>query len=194
MTDDVTAATIADAGAGKRPSRTRTILLWVRDIAIALVIALLIMHFIKPTIVNGYSMENTLHEKDYLLVNKQANEVSDLKHGDIIVFRSDLKTADNDDMNLIKRVIGTPGDRVSIKDEEVYVNDEKQDDSYTKDGYTAGDMEEVTVPEGTVFVLGDNRQNSEDSRYAEVGFVTEDRFIGKAFFRLFPIKDFGGIK
>jgi signal peptidase I len=175
-------------------SRTRTILLWVRDIAIALVIALLIMHFIKPTIVNGYSMEDTLHEKDYLLVNKQADEVSDLKRGDIIVFRSDLKTADNDDMNLIKRVIGTPGDRVSIKNEEVYVNGEKQDDSYTKEGYTAGDMEEVTVPEGTVFVLGDNRQNSEDSRYAEVGFVSEDRFIGKAFFRLFPVRDFGGIK
>jgi signal peptidase I len=190
--------TTLDQAVPEQPKTTvsvkKTILLWVRDIAIALVLAIILMQFVRPTIVNGQSMENTLHDRDYLLVNRQADEASDLKHGDIIVFQSDLTTMDDKAMKLIKRVIGTPGDRIYIKDGSVYRNDKKLEDAYTKDGVTNGDMEEVKVPAGAVFVLGDNRQNSEDSRFSDVGFVTSDRLVGRAFFRILPARDFGVVK
>jgi signal peptidase I len=185
---------IVDTKTERASARKQNLLMWGRDIAIAIVLCLIVVQFIRPTIVNGSSMEDTLHDRDYLLVNKQANKADELKYGDIIVFHSDLTTAENVEMKLIKRVIGVPGDRVYIKDGSVYVNDTALDDAYTKEGYTAGDMEEVTVPGGAVFVMGDNRQNSEDSRFSAVGFVTEDRLVGRAFFRVMPFRDFGGIK
>ena len=168
---------------------SRSVLLWIRDILIALIIALIIMQLIKPTIVKMHSMENTLHPNDYIFLSKQAYTFGEAKQGDIIVFES-TETEEN----LIKRIIGLPGDTVSISDGNVFVNEVKQDEPYTKDGTTAGEMEEITVPEGSFFVLGDNRQSSRDSREDSVGFVSEDKVIGKAFFRLFPFNSFGTLK
>lgn len=168
----------------------RGILLWVRDILIALVIALIIMQLIKPTIVKMHSMENTLHPNDYIFLSKQAYTLfGDAEQGDIVVFESE-----ESDENLIKRIIGLPGDKVRINDGSVYVNEVKMDEPYTKDGYTDGDMEEVTVPENSFFVLGDNRQSSRDSREGSVGFVAEEQIVGKAVFRLYPFSGFGLIK
>ena len=168
---------------------SRSILLWIRDILIALIIALIIMQLVKPTIVKMHSMENTLHPNDYIFLSKQAYTFGDASQGDIVVFESS-----ESDENLIKRIIGLPGDTVSITDGNVFVNGVKLDEPYTKDGYTSGEMAEITVPEGSFFVLGDNRQSSKDSREMSVGFVEKKQIIGKAFFRLYPFNGFGVLK
>ncbi|MDR0851425.1 MAG: signal peptidase I, partial [Clostridiales Family XIII bacterium] len=95
---------------------SRNVLIWARDIAIALLIALIVMQFIKPTIVRQQSMENTLHPDDYLFLSKQAYTFGDVERGDIVVFHSSLESIDGTKKNLIKRVIAIPGDTVAIRD------------------------------------------------------------------------------
>jgi signal peptidase I len=164
----------------------------VRDIAIAFAVIFIALQFFKPTIVFEHSMENTLHPEDYVFLAKQAYTFGDVESGDIIVFRSGLVDEKNGKAkNLIKRVIGLPGDVIEIKDDAVYRNGERLDEPYTKDGVTLGSMAAVTVPEGCYFVLGDNRGVSQDSRSGEVGFVPDDSVEGKVVFRLFPISRAG---
>ena len=168
---------------------------WIKDIGIALILALVFLQFITPTIVREHSMENTLQQNDYVFVSRRHYTwlKNDIQRGDIIVFRSDLTTAGGSEKLLVKRVIGLPGETVSISDGSVFINGEAIDAGYTKDGYTGGHMDEVTVPEGHIFVLGDNRQNSTDSRSASVGFVDINDIRGKVVFRLFPLKKAGGM-
>jgi signal peptidase I len=173
---------------------SRGVLLWARDIAIALVIAIIIMQFVKPTIVREHSMLNTLNPNDYIFLSKQAYTFGEVKHGDIVVFHSQLEDSSGVKKNLIKRVIGLPGDTISISSGSVYRNGEALDEPYTRDGYTDGEMAEITVPENDLFLMGDNRQESTDSRNPDVGFVSEDTLVGKAVFRLFPIRDIGTIE
>lgn len=166
---------------------------WIKDILIALVIGIVIIQFIKPTIVKEHSMQPTLNENDYIFLSKQAYLFGVPKPGDIIVFHSDLETENHKEKLLIKRVIGTPGDRIVIGDDGiVYRNGKALDEPYTLEPYTRqADINEVTVPEGEIFVMGDNRQNSVDSRYAQVGLVPIDRIVGKAVFRLYPFNAIG---
>ncbi|MDR1027977.1 MAG: signal peptidase I [Clostridiales Family XIII bacterium] len=173
---------------------SRNVLLWARDIIIALAIALIIMQFVKPTIVRENSMMYTLHPDDYIFLSKQAYRFGEVKRGDIVVFHSDLEGENGTTKNLIKRVIGTPGDSVAVRNGSVYVNNVKLDEPYTMDGYTDGEMSEITVPQGGLFVMGDNRQHSMDSRDPRIGFVSEDLLIGKAFFRLYPFDGFGKVE
>jgi signal peptidase I len=174
---------------------SKNLWVWVRDIAIAVVIAIVILQFIKPTIVKEHSMENTLHPNDYIFLSKQAyNLGGEPTRGDIVVFRSSLESEDGTMKNLIKRVIAVEGDTVEIHDGVVYVNDNAIDEPYIKDGYTDGQMPEITVPKDDLFLLGDNRQSSRDSRDPSVGFIPESKLIGKAVFRVFPFSDFGPIK
>ena len=166
---------------------------WIKDLGIAAIIAVLFLQFFMPTLVREHSMENTLGQNDYLFVSRRI--YTWFKHeparGDIIVFRSDLTTAAGSAKLLVKRIVAVPGDTVSIADGQVYVNGEASDASYTKDGFTGGSMPEVTVPAGHVFVLGDNRQNSTDSRSPVVGFVDINAIKGKVVFRLLPLKRLG---
>ena len=167
---------------------------WIKDILIAIVVAFLVLQFIKPTIVQEHSMENTLKPNDYLFISKQSYRLfGDPQRGDIIVFHSVLTTAEGAEKLLVKRIIALPGDTICITGGVVYVNGEPQDEPYTKDGYTDTEMEEVTVPEGQLFCMGDNRQNSRDSRDPLIGFVDEDDVLGKAVLRLFPFSKFGGL-
>ena len=164
---------------------------WVKDILIAVIIAVLILQFIKPTFVRETSMMPTLQEYNFLFLNKQAYRFGEPKHGDIIVFHTNLKTQTGDEKMLIKRVIGLPGDKITINDGNVYIDGEKQDQSYTLEGYTAGSIDNLVVPDDSLFVMGDNRQNSIDSRDPNVGFVKISRVYGKAFFRLYPFNEIG---
>ena len=166
---------------------------WIKDIVIAIVIALIILFFIKPTIVREHSMENTLSDGDYLFVCRQSYKLfgGEPEYGDIIVFSSNLETVMGADKLLIKRVIGVPGDTINISDGVVYRNGEALTEDYTKDGYTASYMDYVVVPEDHLFCMGDNRQNSTDSRDSRVGFVPVDTIMGKAVFRLFPFSKIG---
>lgn len=165
---------------------------WIRDIAIAVVIAALILQFVKPTIVKETSMQPTLYENHYIFISKQAYTLfGDAQRGDIVVFHTDLKTAEGDEKLLIKRIIGLPGDTISISDGLVYLNGEIYEEDYLKDGYTQGAMEELTVPEGEFFCMGDNRLASMDSRDPHVGCVPASAIMGKAVFRLYPFNKIG---
>ena len=157
---------------------------WIRDIGLALLFVLAITTFIKPTIVHGISMNPTLQDGDYLLVSKQTYTFEEPERGEIIIF-----PVGEDNKLYIKRVIGLPGDVVTINNGEVYVNGELNDQNYTLDGYTSGNIDELVVPDGEVFVLGDNRLNSIDSR--EIGTQAIDDVKGVAFVRLWPPTAFG---
>ncbi len=165
----------------------KEILEWVRDIGIACLLALIILSLFKPIIIQQHSMEPNFYQGDYVITFKQAYRFSgEPTRGDIIVFHSTLKDEDGNDKNLIKRIIATGGDTVSIVDGYVYVNGEKIDEPYVMEQGVSGEMEETTVPEGKLFCCGDNREVSRDSREDEVGFVDESDVVGKVIIRLFP--------
>ena len=164
---------------------------FIKDVLIALVIVLVVTMIIKPTIVKESSMEPTLYENNYLFINKMAYiKAEHPDYGDIIVFKSNI---DKDDGNgkklLIKRVIGVENDVIDIHDGMVYRNGTALDESYTLDGITSGNVDNYLVPEDCVFVMGDNRGISLDSRSSEVGAVEEDSIVGKAFVRLYPFDE-----
>ena len=158
----------------------------IKDILIAAVIAAAVLFFVRPTIIKQTSMEPTLEENDYVIMYKLAYKNHDPQRGDIIIFKSSLKDDNGNDKLLIKRVIGTPGDVISIRDDQLYINGKAYHEDYLRDGITTGDIENETVPDGKYFVMGDNRVVSVDSRYPEVGLVSKDDIQGKAVVRLFP--------
>lgn len=165
----------------------------IRDIIIAAVIAFIVIQFVRPVVVHETSMTDTLQPGDYLLMNKQIYRNNEAQRGDIVVIHSDLKQDNGREKLLIKRVIGLPGDTVFIKDNSVYINGELLHEDYIREqGVVPGDID-ITVPEGEYFVMGDNRGNSIDSRYEEVGCVSQADLVGKAFFRLYPFKNIGKI-
>lgn len=164
---------------------------FLKELIVAALIAFLIMQFIKPTIVKESSMQPTLFENNYIFLSKQAYNFGDPKRGDIVVFHTNLTTQKGEEKLLIKRIIGLPGDKISIIEGDVYINEEKQNEDYTMDGFTSGYLEDFVVPDNKVFAMGDNRAVSLDSRSPEIGCIDIDKIIGKAFFRLYPFGDIG---
>lgn len=163
----------------------------IRDILIACAIAFVISLFIRPTLVKETSMEPTVHPNDYVIMSKQAYTFGKIERGDIIVFKSDLKLDDNHNKLLIKRVIGIPGDIITISDGNVYLNGDKLEEPYIASGGTIGEIYNLTVPEGEVFVMGDHRNVSVDSR--KLGCIDQDDIVGQAVFRLYPFDKIGVI-
>lgn len=164
---------------------------WIKTIVLSLIIALIITTFVKPTIVKNYSMSPTLNENNFLLINRFLYKRSTPETGDIVVFESDLKTEDGQDKLLIKRVIGVPGDEIKINDGKVYINGDLLEEEYIPGVYTEGNID-MLIPENKIFVMGDNRNNSLDSR--ELGLVDFETVVGKAFLRLYPFDKFGFLK
>ncbi len=165
------------------------------DILIAVCLAAAVLYFIRPTIVKQTSMEDTLHENDYMVMYRQAYRKHGPERGDIIIFQSNLVNEESGrDKLLIKRVIGLPGDDIMISGGQLYINGEAYQEDYLKDGYTPAfeiplEGETYTVPEGTYFCMGDNRAGSVDSRRKEVGMVPEENVKGKVVLRLFPFSN-----
>lgn len=169
---------------------------WLKDILIAVLIAATVMIFIKPTIVKEHSMEPNFYENDYLLISRQSYNLfgEKPKEGDVIVFRSDIITNSGKHKLLIKRIIGIPGDKITVNDGKVFVNGKRDKDFYTKDKYTNGEIVDLVVPKGEYFVMGDNRKVSLDSRFTQVGFVKKDAIVGKVICRLYPFNKISLIK
>lgn len=160
---------------------------WVRDIVIALIIAGTILMFFKPIVVKQDSMQPTFYSNDYIVVSKQAyNVFGDVERGDVIVFKSNLLNEKGEQKHLIKRVIGIGGDKIEIKEGYVYLNGSKLDEAYVAKQGLSGEMDAITVEEGKLFVMGDNRGVSQDSRSPEVGQVDEETIVGKVVLRIFP--------
>ena len=172
----------------------RGALLLLRDMAICLAVIIIVLQVISPTLVYEHSMDDTLHPRDYVFLAKLAYKFGgEPERGDIIVFKSALKDENGINKNLIKRVIGLPGETISIHDGYVWIDGQKQIESYTKDGETTGSMEDITIPMDRYFVMGDNRRVSLDSRAPSVGLVKKEDIYGKVLFRLLPISRFGKI-
>ncbi|QBD84817.1 signal peptidase I [Clostridium tetani] len=158
-----------------------------KSILIAIIAAFFIITFIFETVsVDGHSMYPTLNNRDRLIVEKVTYYFREPKKGDIVV----IKYPKNPKEKFIKRVIATGGDRVRVEDNKVYVNDEPKDENYIFE-QRMEDFHEVKIPEGTIFVMGDNRNNSLDSRDERVGFVKLNMVVGKATLRIYPFKKWG---
>ena len=142
----------------------------------------------QRTEVEGASMENTLHNGDNLIVDKLSYRFHDPDRFDIIVFPQE------DGRYFIKRIIGLPGENVRIdEDGFIYINGEKLQESYGKEVMRDPGLAKDGIQLGAdeYFVLGDNRNNSEDSRYANIGNIKKDYIIGKAWFRIAPFSEIG---
>ena len=130
--------------------------------------------------IDGNSMNPTLIDGEYLIINNFSYYLDEPKYGDIIVFRHP-----NSDLNLIKRVIGLPGDHIEIRDQQVLVNGVVLNEPYIE--APANDNRSWDVPEGNYFVLGDNRNNSSDSR--SWSFLPRENILGQAEFVYWPPDD-----
>ena len=171
----------------------KEIFVWMIEILLTVLLAFTFVYFIGlRTSVVGHSMAETLNGGDEILVNRFIYKVTDPKHNDIIVF---LPNGNEKSHYYVKRVIAVPGDTVHIQNGTVYVNgevfEEEVEVSSIEDAGLAA--EEITLDSDEYFVLGDNRNNSEDSRYANIGNIKKEYIIGKAWFRVTPFSDFGFI-
>ena len=156
---------------------------WIIVIEIAVILAVILnMFLVVNAVIPSASMETTIMTGDRIFGNRLAYINSDPQRGDIIIFRF----PDDEKQLFIKRVIGLPGETLFIQDGKVYINgsDTPLDEPYVN-GDPLGDYGPVTVPEGAYFMLGDNRNNSADSRYWNNPFVYRDKILGKAFFRYY---------
>lgn len=139
---------------------------------------LFVLFFIvQLAIVSGNSMNPTLEDKDILLVSRIHKTFSlDYNRFDVVIFQSEQEN----NRLLIKRVIGLPGETIHIKDGDIYINDEKIEENYGKEHMTYDGLAEtpITLKENEYFVLGDNRNNSKDSRY--LGPINKKTILGKA--------------
>ena len=169
----------------------KTIFEFLKIIVLALVAAILITTFIRPTLVKGYSMYPTIEPQSYLIVNKIPYLTGTPAHGDIVVFNSHTYTDDGQEKDLIKRVIGIEGDTIEVKDNVVYRNGVPLEEGYTNDGVTPGNMEPVTVSENCIFVMGDNRARSQDSRDPSIGEIQLEDVMGRVDLRLYPFDQIG---
>lgn len=156
-------------------------------VAAALALALLIQQFlIKPFVIPSDSMVPTLVRGDRVLVNRLTYRFDDPQRGDVVVFASPLSTDD-----YIKRVVAVGDDTVGVREGRLYVNGEVQAEPYLQDDLMAEDFAEVMVPQGEYFVMGDNRNNSGDSRV--FGPIARDTILGKGFAIYWPLNRLGGL-
>ena len=166
---------------------TRSALEWIGIVAGALMVALVIKALlIQAFVIPSLSMQPTLELNDRVLVFKPAYWLHDIGRGDVVVIDRPVQLQDgNDQSDLIKRVIGLPGDVVESRDGLVYINGEPLDEPWLPDGVRTDDVfGPITVPDGHLWLMGDNRGSSRDSRY--FGPVAEDHVVGQAFLRWWP--------
>ena len=159
----------------------------VKFILVVFCFVFLMVYVVSVTQVVGDSMSPTLENQEVLILNKAKYRFSDVKRGDIIAFTYE------DTKYLIKRVIGMPGEYVSIKDNKVYINGYYYVEDYLKDvdtpDFELTDLGFVKIPDDMYFVLGDNRDNSLDSR--KIGLVKKSDIIGEVAMRFWPITKIG---
>lgn len=161
---------------------------WVPYIIIIIVVLLVKRYLFTTILVHGASMNDTLKENDVMILDKISYRLKPIQRFDIVVVNTD-KT------KLIKRVIGLPGEHVKYEDNKLYINDKKVEDSYGKGttyDFDLNYLEYETIPDNYYFVLGDNREDSLDSR--SIGLIPKKDIMGHATFIIFPFQRFGTVE
>lgn len=170
---------------------------WIVALAIGIIIAIILTVFIGTSYtVSGESMHPTFEDKDKVIVSKISKTLNHIDSGDVIIFHANSKS------DYIKRLIGKPGDTVKYKKDQLYINDKKVKEPYLSENkkykngkYLTEDFNSKTlngangkakILEDKYLVLGDNRQNSNDSRYKDVGLIDKKQIVGKVMFRYWP--------
>lgn len=198
----------------RHPGRSglRTVVEWIVVIAAAVVVALVIRTFVAQAFyIPSESMEPLLQRNDRVVVDKLTYDFDDISRGDVIVFEKPASAPGSDIADLIKRVVGLPGDSVVVDGGVVYINGSLLGEPYLPEGTFTGQgsgtpqpgstgvaprcgvADPCVVPDGYVFVMGDNRSNSKDSRWTDLGYVGSDQLVGRAFVRVWPLDRLGGI-
>lgn len=173
----------------KKPMVKRILIelfLWAAQIAAVVFLAYIISYYaLEKTNMIGISMENTLYDGDPIIINKFSYRFTEPKRFDVIVFK---QSGREHNFYNIKRIIGLPGERVQIMDGSIYINGELIEEKINVEPMVNFGLadEEILLEENEYFVLGDNRNNSEDSRFASIGNVRQEEIIGKAILRLSP--------
>lgn len=160
----------------------------IKEFSLAILISLILVNTFGLTFIHGQSMMPTISDRDFIFIDKASYKFHKPKHNDIVVLKSKLKYTLGRKKLLIKRIIGIEGDTITIKNGKVYLNNQELKESFINGDFTFGDVK-VTILKDKVFVMGDNRPNSLDSRSLEVGLVDISDIIGKAYFRLFPLSE-----
>lgn len=183
--DETIVDVAADEEPEKKQSLLRSLVEWVVILGVALIAAMVIRQFLLQAFyIPSGSMENTLEIKDRVLVNKLSYRLHKVHRGDIVVFE---RPADDGGAarDLIKRVVGLSGETVEGRDGAVFVNGNRLNEPYLDEGVTSSSFPAQRVPPGYVWLMGDNRSNSRDSRV--FGAVPKSSVVGRAFIRVFPI-------
>lgn len=165
----------------------RTVLSYVCVILIVVVIRLFVF---DPFRVEGHSMDTTLSDGEIMILDKVYYRKNDIKRFDIVVI-------DEGDRNIIKRVIGLPGEVISYRNNKLYINGEEVSDPFPSkktDDFTLSEIGHERIPGDCYFVMGDNRTNSLDSRSEAIGVVRKSRILGRANFVVWPLNKVGNVK
>ncbi len=171
--------------------KVKKIFSWVFSMALTIALAALTAVFLcQSVMMQESSMEPTISVGDKFLVNKIIYKIQEPKRGDIIVFKTN---ASEDAALHIRRVIGVPGDTVQIKEGRIWVNGKIYNEGLDLPKMTNAGLAEnaISLQSEEYFVLGDNRNNSEDSRYGDIGLVEEKFITGKIWFKISPVKEIG---
>ncbi len=174
---------------GQTTKTWRSIIEWIVTIVLAFTVAMLFHNYVyAQTKVQNHSMENTLFDGERLIIDKWSYYFNDPKHGDIVI----IDGPEYKD-RIVKRVIAVAGDELEIRDGLVFVNDKQLHEPYLKGITVAGqNAERIVIPDKKVFVMGDNRERSTDSR--SFGFIAHSSIEGKAVFRIWPFDRIGILK
>jgi signal peptidase I len=178
--------------ARRRQSSWRNFIEWVVVVVGAVLVAIVLrLLVVQAFYIPSASMEPTLEIGDRVLVNKLAYRFGEPERGDIVVFERPPASATGGVDDLIKRVIGLPGETVEAHDGQVFIDGQPLEEPWLPDGTFTPDFAPDDVPEDTVFVLGDNRTNSEASN--QFGPIDDELIVGRAFVRIWPVSRAGGL-
>lgn len=207
QSEEMTGRSTRQRSVGKKGGAYKEIVEWIKALVIAVVLVFIIRQFLfSPFIVDGPSMEPNFESGERLIVNKILYTFREPKFGEVVVF-----DVPEQGRKFIKRVIGVPGDKIKLEGDNLYINDQLVEESYIKEAIEAahargelynGDgasynfpndmVQEMVVPEGAVFAMGDHRDNSTDSRM--IGFVEDKEIVGRADVIFWPLDKISFIK